>query len=96
MNRQYARKHTARRALAVLLSLLMLLQSVSAFAEDIGVPETNPAGTIEAAEQVPETPAETAAVPAETAENTGTSASESTGGKQCRTGRNCRCTGNNE
>ena len=65
MNRQYAGKHTARRALAVLLSLLMLLQSVSAFAEDIGVSETNPAGTVEAAEQVSETPAETAAVPAE-------------------------------
>ena len=46
MNRQYAGKHTARRALAVLLSLLMLLQSVSALAGSVDVPETNPAETI--------------------------------------------------
>ena len=54
MNRQYARKHTARRVLAVLLSLLMMLQSVSAFAEDIDVPETNPEETVETIVQVPE------------------------------------------
>ena len=46
MNRQHAKKHTGRRVLAVLLSLLMLLQSVSALAGSVDVPETNPAETI--------------------------------------------------
>lgn len=72
MNRQYARKHTARRVLAVLLSLLMLLQSVSAFAENIDVPETTPEEITEAAGQTPEIPeeaiAEIPADPAETAD----------------------------
>ena len=54
MNRQHAKKHTGRRVLAVLLSLLMLLQSVSALAGSVDVPETSPA--------------ETASVPAETAD----------------------------
>lgn len=46
MNRQHAKKHTGRRVLAVLLSLLMLLQSVSALAGSVDVPETNPAETV--------------------------------------------------
>ena len=65
MERQYAKKHTGRRALAVLLSLLMLLQSVSAFADGIDVPETNPGETIESVAQVPEVPEENNIVPAE-------------------------------
>ena len=72
MNRQYARKHTARRVLAVLLSLLMLLQSVSAFAENIDVPETTPEEITETAGQAPEIPeaaiAEIPAAPAEAAD----------------------------
>lgn len=58
MNRQHAKKHTGRRVLAVLLSLLMLLQSVSALAGSVDVPETNPT--------------ETASVPAETGDTSET------------------------
>ena len=65
MKRQYAEKHTGRRALAVLLSLLMLLQSVSAFADDIDVPEANPEETIETAAQLPEAPEGENTVPPE-------------------------------
>lgn len=42
MNRQYTGNGIRRRLLAGLLSLLMLLQTVGAFAEDIAVPETEP------------------------------------------------------
>ena len=62
MNRQHAKKHTGRRVLAVLLSLLMLLQSVSALAGSVDVPETNPT--------------ETASVPAETGDTSETPPAE--------------------
>ena len=62
MNRQHAKKHTGRRVLAVLLSLLMLLQSVSALAGSVDVPETNPT--------------ETASVPAETGDTSETPLAE--------------------
>ena len=79
MNRQFSRKHTSRRILALALSLLMLLQSVSAFADNIDMPETSSGETIEvsaqdqeASENIPatneqkaETPSENADVPAD-------------------------------
>lgn len=58
MNRQYAGKDIRRRLLAVLLSFLMLLQTVGAFAEDIAVPETESAEiaetTAEPAQELPD------------------------------------------
>ena len=54
MTRPDAKRQTGRRLTAVVLSLLMLLQSVSASADSIDAPETSPEAITEAAEQIAE------------------------------------------
>ena len=45
MNQKSNRKNCIQRILAIILSLLMLLQTCSVFAEDIEIPENTPAET---------------------------------------------------
>ena len=65
MNRQYAGKGIRRRLMAVLMSFLMLLQTMGAFAEDIAVPETEPASIAETTAEPEQEPADVFAAEAE-------------------------------
>ena len=78
MNRQYAGKDIRRRLLAALLSLLMLLQTVSVFAEDIAVPETNPTEITETIAEMVQEPAEEIAATEGTAAPSETEPAEET------------------